>query len=53
MSEIDIINAIGTFMQRVQLNGTEVPAYAQCMQYLAERRDELSNPPQTAETEAE
>ena len=42
VTETDINNALGTFLQRAQLQGAEVPVYAQCMQYLAEKREELA-----------
>lgn len=44
MNELQLYTTLIAFMQRVQLQGAEVPAFAACMQYLTEARDRLSQP---------
>lgn len=45
MEDQKVLVAIAQFLQRVELKGTEVPAYNKCMEYLYERIDDLNKQP--------
>lgn len=44
-NELQVLQNIEKFLSRVQLTGSEVPAYVEIMQYLQKRAHEIMSPP--------